>query len=189
MNIISGPCDYLSGNITFTNTILYVSNILYMAASQPILNCIWRKYHASVPDLWLVFRAQVVIGWCQHWTGLKWGHMAACPAPGWVWPWCVRWKLQDEIFNSRPLVPSRREKKLLVVSKLWAPVSWCVQEGILAHPRGQIKLGRALGTNNLLFVQTSTSSTMRVALYCPLFLFSLVLPAAPSKIVFNSSLP
>lgn len=95
--------------------------------------------------------------------------------------------LQGEIFNSCALVPSKREQKLLVLSKLWAPVSWSVQEGILAHPGGQIKLGRALGTNNLLFVQTSTSSTMRGVLYCPLLLFSLVLRAAHSKIAFNSA--
>lgn len=111
--------------------------------------------------------------------------MEACPVLGWVWPGRGRWKLQDEVHNSWPLVPSRREKKLLVLSKLWPPVSWSVQEGISAHPRGQIKLGGALGTNNLLFVQTRTSSTMRVVLCCPLLLFSLVLPAAHSKIFFN----
>lgn len=110
----------------------------------------------------------------RGWTGLK-------RRLGWVWPGCVRWKPQDETFDSRPLVPSRPEKKLLVLSMLWDPVSWSVQEGILVHPRGRIKITRALGTNNLLFVQTSTSSTMRVVLYSPLLLFSLLLPAAHSK--------
>lgn len=151
LNKLSGLCWCLSGNTTFTNTVLYVVCNIYQC-----FNCIWRKHHVCVPDLWLVFRAQFVHGWCQQWTGLKWGQMEARKVPGRVWPRCVRWKPQEEIFNSCPLVQSRQEKKLLVLSKLWAPVSWSVQEGISAHPRGQIRLGRALGTNNLLFVQTST---------------------------------
>lgn len=59
------------------------------------------------------------------------------------------------------------------------------RRGYRLIPEGRLSLGGALGTNNLLFVQTRTSSTMRVVLCCPLLLFSLVLSAAHSKIFFN----
>lgn len=145
--MISRLCGYLSKKILISK-IQFSMLLRFMAAElQSTYNthkhCIWRRNHVGAPDLLLAFRAQSAGGWCQRWTGLKWGQREACPAPGWAWPGCIRWKLQHEIFNSCPLVPSRREKKLLVHSKLWAPVSWSVQEGILAHPRGQIKLRKS----------------------------------------------
>lgn len=150
-----------------------------------IFNTFRERYMSVFQICDLLSRDQFVRVRCCDWTEVKQGQMEACPVSGWVWPGRGRWKLQDEVHNSWPFVPPRREKKLLVLSKLWPPVSWSVQEGISAHPRGQIKLGGALGTNNLLFVQTRTSSTMRVVLCCPLLLFSLVLLAAHSKIFFN----
>lgn len=70
-------------------------------------------------------------------------------------------------------------------AELWAPVSWSVQEGLLAHLIGQIKL-RGLWEQTTCFSlcvtrTTRTGSTMRAALYRPLFLLSLVLLAANSK--------
>lgn len=70
-------------------------------------------------------------------------------------------------------------------AELWTPVSWSVQEGILAHLIGQIKL-RGLWEQTTCFSlcvtrTTRTSSTMRAVLYRPLFLLSMVLLTANSK--------